>query len=507
MQITEKLIRPIIEASYLTAENASRYRVIIRLFFTQNEKMNYWLTQDDVYYYLKQYKEFHQYTTDQCRSDLDQLSKWGNLSHTQDISKVPTLDEFKNRKFRYQLSEYTVEIERMTLKLENLFIEGGSLEPALLERLRMELSRISEISQADAITIYGWWDSVNTDFKRLNQNYQDYIRELNSARAEELMKTTEFIMFKDKLVDYLQTFIRSLQKNTAAIKVYLSSAKPEEITAIVEKIIKHELSIPRLDLSITRDDIVDMINGKWLSISNWFIGPGGGESSRLFEATNGIIRRITRYAAQISELYHSGANRREEYRKFCELFLNCNNLNEAHMLSSLVFGVERPVHISYDGSWNRETDDISSSVYNEAPFSIKLTPKVREVSRGGKRSGIVSHYAEKAELLSLLRNNADQDRKTLEKLIKGNILDFAGLPVLRPEHRRVLLNWLSKGLSGDDKLIKTEFGRSFRIDRHLEHETCELHCLDGSFIMPHYRIIFERERVNTKSAESGERAV
>jgi len=141
MQITEKLTRPIVEATYLTAENVSRYRVIIRLFYTQNEKMTYWLTQDDVYYSLKQFKEFEEYTNEQCRSDLDQLTKWGNLTHTQDISKVSTLDEFKNRKFRYQISMYTVEIERMSIKLENLLIEGGSLEPSLLERLRVELRK------------------------------------------------------------------------------------------------------------------------------------------------------------------------------------------------------------------------------------------------------------------------------------------------------------------------------------------------------------------------------
>ena len=95
MQINEKLTRPIIEATYLTADNATRYRVIIRLFYTLNEKMTYWLTQDDVYYNLKQHKEFEDYTPEQCRSDLDQLIKWGNLSHMQDITKVATLDELK----------------------------------------------------------------------------------------------------------------------------------------------------------------------------------------------------------------------------------------------------------------------------------------------------------------------------------------------------------------------------------------------------------------------------
>lgn len=41
---------------------------------------------------------------------------------------------------------------------------------------------------------------------------------------------------------------------------------------------------------------------------------------KAFDATNDIIRRITRYAAQLSEKNALGANRKEEYRKVAELF-------------------------------------------------------------------------------------------------------------------------------------------------------------------------------------------
>lgn len=64
-----------------------------------------------------------------------------NLNTIQDTRKVSSIEEFKNKKFRYQMSEYSVEIERLVLRLENLFIEGASLEPTLLERIRMNISR------------------------------------------------------------------------------------------------------------------------------------------------------------------------------------------------------------------------------------------------------------------------------------------------------------------------------------------------------------------------------
>ncbi len=44
------------------------------------------------------------------------------------------------------------------------------------------------------------------------------MRSLNSLKAEEMMKTREFLIFKDKLVEYLRNFIRGLQKSVGVIE-------------------------------------------------------------------------------------------------------------------------------------------------------------------------------------------------------------------------------------------------------------------------------------------------
>ena len=49
------------------------------------------------------------------------------------------------------------------------------------------------------------------DFIRLNQNYQDYMRELNSVKVEQMMKTQEFLIFKDRLIEYLRSFVKACQ--------------------------------------------------------------------------------------------------------------------------------------------------------------------------------------------------------------------------------------------------------------------------------------------------------
>lgn len=99
----------------------------------------------------------------------------------------------------------------------------------------------------------------------------------------------------------------------------------------------------------------------------WLREPGE-RGRQAFDATNEIIRRITRYAAQLSEKNALGANRREEYRKVAEIFLKCENLQEAHRMSAMVFGLEKPFHLK--AAADRETDSMNQSVYEEPAAEI-----------------------------------------------------------------------------------------------------------------------------------------
>ena len=163
------------------------------------------------------------------------MASWGNLVTIQDTRKVSSIEEFKNKKFRYQLSETAVEVERMVIRVENLFIEGSSLEPTLLERLRISLEKMEEMASRNEEKLYGWWNDLNNDFIRLNQNYQDYMRELNSVKAEEMMKTREFLLFKDRLIEYLRSFVKGLQANVSAIEQKLRNMDRETVHQILEK--------------------------------------------------------------------------------------------------------------------------------------------------------------------------------------------------------------------------------------------------------------------------------
>lgn len=166
MKINEKLIRSLTETKYLNVDNTDRYRPIVRFFYLEYEKLRYWMYPEEVFEELHKEEYFKDYTEEQCRQDLEVLTRWGNLSAIQDTKRVTSIEEFKNKKYRYQLTDYSVEIERMVIRLENLSIEGASLEPTLLEKIRSSLSEISDILKEDDEHLYGWWEGLNSDFRR-----------------------------------------------------------------------------------------------------------------------------------------------------------------------------------------------------------------------------------------------------------------------------------------------------------------------------------------------------
>ena len=490
MHVTEKLTRQLTEAKYLNADNVDRYRSIMRIFYENYEKLRYWMYQEEVYAEMVQDPYFAGYRMEQCQQDLAALAEWKNLITIQDTRKVSSVEEFKNKKFRYQMSEYSVEIERLVLRLENLFIEGASLEPTLLERIRRSIERMQEMAGQTEVEVYTWWNDLNNDFIRLNQNYQDYIRDLNSVKAEEMMRTKEFLVFKDKLVEYLRNFIRGLQKNVGVIEEILRMLDPQILSQILEKVNRYELSIPRMDVEVSEELIAEKNRGRYQSIRDWFVGENGqeNEAGKLFDATNEIIRRITRYAAQLSEKNALGANRREEYRKVAEIFMKCEDISDAHRMSAMVFGLERPIHLK--GDKPRETDSMNQGVYDEEALEFLLKPRVRTYREKSGRSSITDARKETAAARSRMMEQLREDRKKLGMLEQDGRIEFASLPVIEPRVREILLKWLSDALEDGNYSARTDDGRQYMLDMSHAGERCVVHCEDGNFTMPKLAIVF-----------------
>lgn len=495
MEIGSQTKKKFVEASYLSADNAHRYRVILRIAFNQYEKMKFWLYKEEIFLEIKKVDGFEEYNEDNLKQDLDALENWGNFITIQDTGRVKNVEEFKNRKFRYQISPNTIELERTLLKLEHMASTSrGSLEISLIERFKNTLKNVHSLEIAQDKDIYSWWDMLNRDFKTLNENYQDYISTFYSPKTEQMLKTTEFLLFKENFIRYLRTFVKGLQLNGSEIREIFSEINDDLIKSLMNTVVEYEKNNISLDKEYDSIYELDVNYGRYMNIKEWFLGNGKSVSmiENLLDNTNEIIRKITRYALQIIEMETFGGSRKDEYKTLIKIFNNCRDIEEAHKISSVVFGVPSSKHIVY--LKDRETESINSSIFQESPDIITVKPSNRYREKTASRASVRDKSKEKKEKAVEILENRRKERKILESRIKNNKLSFKDLNGITREERTVFLRWLSLGLNKKNRVwVKNEFGRSFKVVKNDDEESICIKCQDGDFYMPSYELVFKED--------------
>lgn len=480
------------ETSYLSVPNAPVYRKIMRCFYREYEKLQYQLYKEDIYALLKQGEAFENYSIEQLTLDLDALVKWKNLTPIQDPGRVYTIADYKNKQYRYTMSEYAVEIERLTVRLESVFLESGNLSTNFFIRMEKSLEEAEAMQDASLKEINEWWNLLQEDFKRLNQNYQDYLRDFYSGKADRLMKSVEFVIHKDKFIRYLNEFIQELQHHSRRMEQILNRSREVVETVLLEKVIQSELDIPHAVLEArgnAEPSIRENVVGKWKSLKGWFIDFGAQECEckKVLKITNDVIRSIIQNAALIVQIQNWGISRKDEYKKFLNLFLNCENLDEARRLSAHVFGIQQIEHFKINEP--REEDAINVGIYGEEPASFLLKPHTRAYKEKKNRTGFTDKSLEKRVQRDQYLYQAQKQKEIVMQYIQDNKITFSEIQdTVSVDTRTVFLQWIALANMSTQKIGRTEYGQEYKLIRN--KGTCILKCEDGDLTMPAYELEF-----------------
>ncbi len=481
------------ETSYLSVPNAPVYRKIMRCFYREYEKMHFQLYREDLYELLKNEEEFTDYTIQQLDLDLAALVKWKNLTPIQDPGRVYTIADYKNKQYRYTMSEYAVEIERLTVRLENIFLESGSLSTNFFVRLEKSLEDVERMEHAGLKEVNEWWNLLQEDFKRLNQNYQDYLRDFYSGKADRLMKSVEFVLHKDKFIRYLNEFVQELQHHSRRIEQLLRRSREQMGAVVLERVVQSELDIPHAVLefrSNAEPTIRENVTGKWNSLLRWFLDSEQQEceAKRVLCITNEVIRNIIQNAALIVQMQNWGISRKEDYRKFLDLFLKCENLEEAHRLSAHVFGIQQVRHFRTNAP--RESDAINESVYREEPVEYLLKPHTRSYRGKKDRTGFADRTMEKMIQREQYLRLASQQKEIVLRYIKDRKIVFSEITdIVTESTRNIFLQWIAQAHMNSEQKGRTEYGQEYRLIRG--EGSCVLRCEDGNLTMPAYIMEFD----------------
>lgn len=485
------LLENISETKYLSADNYTVYRTIMRIFYLEHQKMHYQMDRDAVLVLLREQALFTQYTPDQLMLNLQQLVEWKNLTPIQDPRKPRTIAEFKNRQFQYMMSQTAIEIERMTITLENLSTRTAGLSASPFRRIREDLYRAEQLDSLSLREINAWWQDLQEDFQRLSQNHQDFLREFYGPGMELQMKSVDFIVYKQNLVRYLEDFIQDLQHSATQIGAQLERFSPETVAHILELVQRSELEIPRPQSGQSPDwttELQTRCQGVWQSLTDWFTG-SDPTARQVLNVTNEVIRRAVQNAALLVQMENMGVSNKAELRHLLTLFAGFQSVEEGHRLSALVFGAQQVRHFTFDHV--RESERIDLSPYDEPPMEYALQPRIRSYKPRLDRTGFADKSAEKAAQRKKILEEERARRQEVMGYIRNGALDLAALDTpVSPAVRTVFLSWVALANLSPDKRGQTQYGQSFLLKKR-GNQTCELKCTDGVLTMPNCVLIFE----------------
>lgn len=476
-------MKQVVETSYLTAPLAAQYRAILRFFYEQHERMRDYITPEEVLRHLHSIPQLMDVDEEQLHQNLAQLVIWNNLSARQDMTNARTIEEYKKKRFRYQPTPYTIEIERMLIGLEKIVDNkfSGSLESSQFENLLEALQELTHPPTTPAMCMKIWVNIIDC-FEKIRKSTAGYIAYITSEKTEQRMQTEAFLVYKAQFTTYLRDFIVSLQSTSNQIIGILQAQTIKEMQPFFMKLMEKEKTTPHIEeeIAVTEEQLLEKYTAHFQSIKRWFIDIDGQKSelNMLQWQTNEVIRRITRYVQRLGERQHHFKSRRNDYLHLAKWFANCDTMEEAHKTSAIVFGAMQVKHLQVK---TYTTDDLYRDTWDEKPEKVLIKPRTNRYREKTKATGIQLKTEKKKIQKERYLKERKQQQQAVENYFEQGFIQLAELGIVEPFMRKLILTWMSQARGNKDGLVTTDTGALLRVT--VRKEKIILRAMDGNLHM------------------------
>lgn len=464
------LTRRVSEAAYLTAENAYRYRPILRYFYTQHTAHRFWLTVAEVRDHIRAYFD-PEYSDDQCEQDLAALVGWNNLMAEQEKSRARTVEEFLRRRLRYQLTPYSIAFERLLTELEQAHGTRGSLDASLLDILWDRLDALHHLvargvpaqpDQGYLQQVRRLWLEAFGAFERIVNDANDYLAEMHRSRPDDLNRMEAFLAYKDVLIQYLSGFVNQLMDTAEKVRGLLAVWRRQRLAPVLlELLVGHDAAyLPGPDGQLPDPAVVRRHYAQQQeALAEWFRRGGGSDILR--RVTADAIELVVRQTQRLMDRRRMGISRQRDLEQLARAFAACRALADAHRLAAVALGCALPRHVL--GSAERFLMRDAGSVWEQEPDPVPL----KRIQRGGRTRGAPApirdrQWEQQMVLLAELERR-QQEAALWDRIFRGGEVDLGSLWVADPEVRVRLLEVLGRCLAAPDRTALASDGSPIRL--------------------------------------------
>ncbi len=203
------------------------------------------------------------------RASLDQLREWRCVDWVQDPSvRARSIEEYVRRHELWELTPIGAATLQAIESVLGASDEAGSLQRTMFRQVRTSLDQLATaIAQRDAAGVYLQLRDLDLALGQLAANAREFYATINRIAREERLEDHVFLLYKDQLIAYLQSFHDDLVRNRALIAGQLSTMDAE-----------HRSSL--LTLAVEGDDSVGLFGPRsdweqrWDGMLDWFVRGG-----------------------------------------------------------------------------------------------------------------------------------------------------------------------------------------------------------------------------------------
>lgn len=488
---------PLLIVNYVasSAPRTDWYRSIMRTFFRSSREYHYHLTAQEIMEQVEADMK-QPYTIDICKSDLQSLVGWGNLSILPDMSRVTTIADFRSPVLLYQATPEALDFEAFIE--QHLYIgasEGGLHQGdlshllSLLQDIDLWLNdkallytseRSQEISEA--------WKLAFTTWERITHDAAQYLGTMNQI-AQNTVDIPAFLAFKQAVVTYIQNFAGTLAQYSQTLrKLFLDWSENRKII-LLQDVLSSAAPLGPMskEEQVVRDeDIQRQIK----ALQDWFLQE---RNTQLFSnAAHDAVDKVILRAAD----FGSSMGPRTDYVSLlltlATTLFHVDDLETARLLFTAAFANATPTHLAESITGSPEVAERTEqrSPWENPPTVVR---ELRPIYKGN-----VERIAEKPlrhTLDDLLKLKQEHDQQLSEEqeqfvhLFKAPLLDLASLPKIGI-HERVLLSTIIDGcLSSPVSEYTLSDGTEVTLLNPEEEAYIALHADDGTLFLPRYRLL------------------
>lgn len=203
---------------HVNADKARLYRMIMESLAAAKRQFRLQLRPDEVQ--LEAAWQGAPPGLEEIQMALSQLAQWGNLESQPDTARVSSIEDFYRARFLYRLSLGGEAVEAALTTFAQALARRSELQTVALEDILGQLNALLALAAEavpDAAKVHGVLRDLVGVFERLADNAQAFMAGV--ARTIELQQADAgaVMLFKQRLIDYLQRFVGDLVGRSGAI--------------------------------------------------------------------------------------------------------------------------------------------------------------------------------------------------------------------------------------------------------------------------------------------------